>query len=118
MKIGGVRAELCRAQIKLDETSLSAIEVERCIDNLQEEVRKATSTRSKLEERVFEIVESAKVTLEKAMEEYKKSEAFKDEVTEGALDMFLFSFDECRKQIGFLHSELEQEKLHRVFPDD
>ena len=41
-----------------------------------------------------ELVKGAKVSSEKAIEEYKKSEAFKDEVNEGALDMFLFGFDE------------------------
>ena len=38
---------------------------------------------------------SMKVALEKAVEEYKTSEAFKDKVIEGALDMFLSGFDEC-----------------------
>ena len=45
-------------------------------------------------------------TSEKTIGEYKKSEAFKHEVIEGSLDMFLFDFDECKKQIGFLHPDL------------
>ena len=54
-------------------------------------------TRLELEERIFELVESVKVTSEKAVEEYKMSKAFKNEVTESTLDMFLFGFDVCKK---------------------
>ena len=62
MKIRGVRAELCRAWIKLDEASLSVVKVERCIDDLREEVYKVASAWSELEEQVSEIVESIKAT--------------------------------------------------------
>ena len=44
-----------------------------------------------------ELIEDTKVTSEKAIEEYKMFKAFKNEVTKGALDMFLFDFDECKK---------------------
>ena len=72
MKVERVRTELHRAWVKLDEASLSAVEVERCIDGLREEVCKASSTWSELEERVSKLVEGAKVTSEKVVEEYKK----------------------------------------------
>ena len=85
MEVKGVRIELHRAWIKLDEVSSSAVEAERCIDGLQNQIHEASSMRSELEERVFELVEGAKVTSEKAVEEYKKYKAFKDEVTESAL---------------------------------
>ena len=74
--------------------------------------------RSELEGCISELVKDAKVTSEKAMEEYKESEAFKDEVNEGTLDIFLYGFDECKKQIGFLHPDLELKKLRREFSDD
>ena len=76
---------------------MSTIEAESCIKSLREEVHEASSAQSKLEGHESELIEDAKVTSEKAVEEYKMSKAFKDEVTEGALDMFLFSFDECKK---------------------
>ena len=65
-----------------------------------------------------ELIEGTTVTLEKAVEEYKLSEAFKDEVTKGSLDMFLFCFNKCKKQVGFLYPDLELEKLQREFPDE
>ena len=64
-----------------------------------------------------ELVEGTKVALEKVVDEYKMSEAFKDEVIEGTLDMFLFGFDECRKQIRHLYFDLELGKLQREFSD-
>ena len=70
---------------------------ERCIESLHKDVRGASSARSGLEERMAELIEGEKVASEKAIEEYKASKAFKDEVIEGALDMFLSSFDECQK---------------------
>ena len=118
MEAEGIRAELNKAWVKLDEVGLFAIKVERCIDGLQEEIREASLAWSeleghisKLEGCVSELTEDAKVASEKAIEEYKKSEAFRDEVTESTLDIFLFGFDECKKQIGFLHPDLELEKL-------
>ena len=66
---------------------------------------------------MFELVKGKKVASKKVVEEYKMSEAFKNEVTEGALDMFLFGFDECRKQIGLLYLDLELGKLQREFPN-
>ena len=64
-----------------------------------------------LEEHVSELVEGTKVTKEKAIEEYKMFEAFKDEVIEGALDIFFFGFDECKKKVGILYLDLELGKL-------
>ena len=61
------------------------------------EVHEASLAWSELEGCISELTEDARVTLEKAMEEYKKFEAFNDEVIEGALDMFFFGFDECKK---------------------
>ena len=74
--------------------------------------------RLRLEERIFELVESAKVASEKAVEEYKTSKVFKDELTEGSLEMFLFGFNECKKQVGFLYPDLELGRLQREFPND
>ena len=107
MKAEGIRAELNNAWVKLDEVDSSAIEAERCIESLRKEVREASSVRSELEGCVFELIEDAKVTSAKTVKEYKRSEVFKDKVTEGTLDMFLFGFDECKKQIGFLHPDLK-----------
>ena len=67
-------------------------------------------------EGVVELIEGTKVASEKAVEEYKKLEAFKDEVTKGILDMFFFGFDECQKQVQLLHLDLNLEKLQREFP--
>ena len=71
--------------------------MERCINSLQEEVYEASSARSELEGCISELTEDARVRSEKAIEEYKKSKAFKDEVNEGTLDMFLYGFNECKK---------------------
>ena len=79
----------------MDEEESSVIEAERCIDGLREDVHEASSARSRLEERMVELIEGTKVTSKKAIEEYKASEAFKDEVIEGTLDIFLLGFDKC-----------------------
>ena len=42
-----------------------------------------------------ELIKDMKVALKKTVNDYKTSEAFKDEVIESTLDMFLSSFDEC-----------------------
>ena len=42
-----------------------------------------------------DLTEGVKVTSKKSIKKYKALEAFKDEVTEGSLDMFLSRFDEC-----------------------
>ena len=76
---------------------MSTIEVGRCIKSLRKEVHEASSAWSELEECISELTKDARVTSEKVIEEYKKSKAFKDEVTEGALDMIFFGFDECKK---------------------
>ena len=96
----------------------STIEVERCIEILREDVHEASSAWFELEGRVFELIEGTKVASEKAIEEYKMFDAFKDEVTKGTLDMLFFDFDECREQVGFLYPDLELKKLQREFPDD
>ena len=113
-----IRAEWNKAWIKLDKAESFTVEAERCIDSLRQDVSEASSAWSELEEQVAELVEGTKVVSEKAIEEYKLLEAFKDEVTEGALDMFLFGFDECKKQVGFLYLDLELGKLQREFQDD
>ena len=89
------RIELNNAWAKLDKAGSFAVEVERCIESLREDIREASSARSELEGRVAELIEGARVASEKAVEEYKTFESFKDEVIEGALDMFLSGFDEC-----------------------
>ena len=111
MEAEGIKVELNRAWIKLEEVDSSAIKVERCISSLREEVHWASLAQFKLEERVSELVKDTRVTSKKAIEEYKKSKAFKDEVIEGTLDIFLFGFDECKKQIRFLHPDLGLGKL-------
>ena len=67
---------------------------------------------------MIELIKGMKVTSEKAIEQYMTSVAFKDELTEGALDMFLFGFNECKTQVRFLYPNLELGKLQREFPDD
>ena len=46
-----------------------------------------------------EQIEGIKVASEKAVEDYRTSKAFKDEIIESTLDMFLSIFDECQKQV-------------------
>ena len=58
-----------------------------------------------------ELIEGMKVSSEKAIEEYKMSKAFKDEMIEGTLNMFLSGFDECQKQVQLLYPDLDLEKL-------
>ena len=67
---------------------------------------------------VTELTENVKVILKRAVEEFKASEAFKDEVIESALNMFLQGFDECQKQLQLLNLGLNLSKLRREFPTD
>ena len=73
------------------------MEAERHIDDLREDIHELSIEQSELEQRVTKLIENARVILKRAIEEFKASEAFKDEVTEGALDMFLQGFDGCLK---------------------
>ena len=90
-----LKVELNSAWAWLDEAGSSTIEAERCIESIREDICEASLVQSELEECVAELIEGAKVASKKVVKEYKTFEAFKEEVTEGALGMFLFGFDEC-----------------------
>lgn len=52
-------------------------------------------------------MKSAQAAAEKAIEEYKESEDFKDEVVEGCIESLPLGFLECKKKVATLFSGLD-----------